>query len=412
MGSSSLEKGPGRPRVRWFGAVVTPGVVLALVAGGVASLKPLGPQSAKAQDGAAELPPVPSDGTMGFVVKHFVPAVIQEAEACPEGLALKVRDEYLRTLPDAERARLLDKANEKELDQRWRASVYGPGATNLCSQPDMFDRPLMRTVQSKRAIGLDLDGNATGAATAETCEHQTFTSPRGQAGIDNQAYRVLGCTREWRGVDGKAGDIVRGMNQFLASGEWTQVILLKGVDSLVEDDAVEVIYANTPDRPTLNSKGEFLSGVSFTVSDKPPRHRNVLRGRIRNGVLTTEPADIKLTQTWGQGGARDIRGNRTIWDLRRSQLRLTIRADGSLGGVVGGYQPVWDLIQSPSIGGAGAALDAGIDCASELKTLKAMADGIKDPKTGKCTGVSSAIELEAVPAFVTDVPATPRRASR
>jgi hypothetical protein len=388
-----------------------PGLMLALVAAGVASIKPLGLGSAKAEDGAAELPPVPMDGTMGFVVKHFVPAVIQEAEACPEGPALKVRDEYLRALPDGERARLLDRGNEKELDQRWRASVYGPGGTNLCSQPDMFDRPMMRTVQSKRAIGLDLDRNATGAATAETCEHQTFTSPRGQAGIDNQAYRVLGCTREWRGVDGKAGDIVRGMNQFLASGEWSQVILLKGVDSLVEDNDVEVVYANTADRPMVDSKGEFLPGASFTVSDEPPRHRNVLRGRIRNGVLTTAPADIKLSQTWGQSRARDIRGHRTMWDLRRSQLRLTIRADGALSGVVGGYQPVWDLIQSPSIGGAGAALDAGIDCASELKTLKAMADGIKDPKTGQCTGVSTAMELEAVPAFVTDVPA-PRTASR
>jgi hypothetical protein len=199
------------------------------------------------------------------------------------------------------------------------------------------------------------------------------------------------------------------MDQFMASGEWTQVILLRGVDSLVRDDDVEVIYANTPDRPVVDSKGGFLTGMSFTISDSAPRHRNVLHGRIRDGVLTTDPADIKLTQTWGQGGARDIRGHRTMWDLRRARLRLTIRPDGTLGGVVGGYQPIWNMLQSPSIGGAGAAVDAGIDCAAELKTLKAMADGIKDPKTGQCTGVSSAMELKAVPAFVTDIETAGRR---
>ncbi len=91
-------------------------------------------------------------------------------------------------------------------------------------------------------------------------------------------------------------------------------MLLRGVDSLERDDEVEVIYGNTPDRPMVDSKGQFLAGASFTISTKPPRHRNVLRGRIVGGVLTTEPADIKLTQTWGQGGARDIRGNRSGLD--------------------------------------------------------------------------------------------------
>lgn len=62
------------------------------------------------------------------------------------------------------------------------------------------------------------------------------------------------------------------------------------------------------------------------------------------------------------------------------------------------------MIQSPSIGGAGAALAAGIDCAGTLATLRKYADGIRDPRTGKCSGVSSAMDLYAVPAFVNDVP--------
>lgn len=358
---------------------------------------------AVAEATAGKLPAPPASGEMGFVVETFGQSFLEDEEACPEGVQPTVRESYLLSLPPAERARLSEKANEPELTKRWQASVLGPDGTNICSQPDMFDRPMVRTVQSKRAIGLDLDEGDT----AQGCGHQEFVSPQGERGIDNQAYRALGCKLHWRGPDGKGAEGVRGgTREQLTSGEWTQVILLRGVDSLENDPEVEVIYGNTPDRVVVDSEGRYLPGSSFTISDKAPRHRNVLRGRIVAGVLTTEPRDIKLSQTWGQGGARDIRGNRTKFDLRSGRLKLTFQPDGSVRGLVGGYQPVFDLIQSPAIGGVGAATTAGIDCAAELKTLKAMADGIRDPKTGQCTGVSNAYQLTAVPAFVNDVPAT------
>jgi hypothetical protein len=377
------------------------GAACALVAGSSAP-GPVGSLAIAAAP-TARLPNPPADGVIGFVVEHFVPAVLQGKDACPHGLAKKNREIYLDTLAPPERERLLRKENEQELSRLWKSSVVRADGTNLCSQPDAFDRPLVRTVQSRYAIGLDLDDDRTGRGGASSCSHENFRSPQGEEGIDNQAYRVMGCTQEWRGTDGIAGDIVRGMNQFHASGEWTQVILLRGVDSLVRDDSVEVIYANTIDRPAVDSSGKFLRGVSFTVSDQLPRHRNVLQGSIVNGVLTTKPADIKLSQTWGQSRGRgDIRGHRTTFDLRQGRLRLTFQSDGGLIGLVGGYQPVWNLIQSPSIGGLGGAQNAGIDCAGTLKTLKALADGIRDPQTGRCAGVSSALELRAVPAFVTD----------
>ncbi len=303
--------------------------------------------------------------------------------------------------PPEDRARLLVKANEPELVKKWQATAFGPNGTNLCSQPDMFDRPLLPTVQSKRSYGLDLDGGGGGS-----CSHDEFTSLDNSPGIDNQEYRVMGCTLEWRGKDGTSSDQEQGMRQFHASGEWTQVILLRGVDSLENDPQVEVIYGNTPDRPVSDSKGNFLPGASFTVSNTLPRHRNVLNGRIVKGVLTTDPSDILLTQTWGQGGARDIRGNRTKFDFRKARLQLTFKPDGKLEGVFGGYRPVFDVIQSPALGGAGSALVAGIDCAAYLATLRKYADGERDPKTGQCTAVSAAIRVTAIPAFVNDVAKT------
>jgi hypothetical protein len=336
---------------------------------------------------------------MGFVVSNFAPMIVRDKEACPV-IAPRMREAYLQTLSPAERERLSRKENEPELTDRWKATAFGPNGSNVCSNPEMFDRPPLPTVQSHYSEGMDLDRDDP----SQSCEHEAFTTPKGETGIDNQEYRTMGCTLEWRGVDGIGGDQLRGSQQFHSSGEWTQVLILRGVDSLVNDPEVEVVYGNTADRPMVDNDRKFLPGASFVLSDKAPRHRNVLKGRIVDGVLTTEPKDILLTQTWGQGGARDIRGNRTAFDLRRARLRLAFQPDGSVRGMVGGYKPLFDVFDAQALGGAGTALVGGMDCSAYLATLRKYADGMRNPKTGKCEGVSSAIEVQAVPAFVTDAP--------
>lgn len=356
--------------------------------------------SPAAHAAAPALPAAPASGELGFIVTHFSPAVYQGEEDCPEGFAGTLRDNYLQTLIPAERTRLLVKANEKELTSNWQRTAFGPDGTNICSHPDKFDRPPQRTVQGKVAPGLNLDGQGDAAGT-EGCAHDNFSSPAGETGVDNQMWRAMGCVRSWRGIDGMGGDIVRGLDQFLVSGEHSQVLLLRGVDSLVDDPEVEVIYANTEDRAVVDSRQNFIHGASYSVTGEA-RHRNVLRGRIVKGVLTTEPADIRLRQTWGQGSARDIRGARTEWDLRRGRLRMAFQPDGTLKGLVGGYQPFWNVMASASIGGEGAATTAGYDCAAMYAALKKMADGDRDPRTGQCTTISSALEATAVPAFVND----------
>lgn len=349
-----------------------------------------------------QLPAPPAGGVMGFLVQDFSMPLVRDKNACPDGLVPTIRQAYLKSLPDAERQRLEKKENEPELTRRWQATVFGPNGTNICSQPDMFEHATFPEVKSRHAWGLDLDGGSPN----ESCAHDNFETPTGVKGIDNQEYRALGCSPQARAADGGDGEQVAGFNQFLASGEWTQVILLRGVDSLQNDDDVEVIYGNTADRPPADSKGRFLPGASFTISDSGPRHRNALRGRIVGGVLTTEPADIALTQTWGQGGVREIRGARYKYLFQKGRLRLEFQPDGTLRGFIGGYRPLLDLLSAETLGGPGAATVAGIDCAAKLATAKKLADGIRDPKTGKCTGISSAYRIAAIPAFVNDVPAT------
>jgi hypothetical protein len=201
---------------------------------------------------------------------------------------------------------------------------------------------------------------------------------------------------------------VSGSVGFIASGEWAQVLLLRGVDSLVNDPDVEVIYGNTPDRPVIDSKGKFVWNASYTISTKMPRERNVLHGKIVNGVLTTDPVLIKLSQVWGQGGGRDLRGIRSKWTFNKGRIGIALQPDGTIKGLVAGYQPLNEFVDSTSMGGIGSLLVAGIDCAGKWNTPKKLADGDRDPKSGQCTTISSAMELRAVPAFVNDVPGIER----
>ena len=336
----------------------------------------------------------PAKGEMGFVFTAFAPAVYQGKDDCPEGLAGTVKENYLRSLAGAERDRLLLKANEPELTKRWKASVVGPNNTNICSNPELFDRPMQKTLQGKVAPGLNLDGDGAGS-----CVHDNFTGVDGATGVDNQVYRAMGCSRNYRGVDGQAGDAVRGFNALLATGEHSVVLLLRGVDSVTDDDDVEVIIGSTDDRPVLDSQRHFITGASFSFSDRNPAWRNVLHGRIVKGELTTDPADIRLKRPWGQGG---VRGARSEWDLRRARLKLQFQPDGSVKGLLGAYQTPRNVILSTILGGLGAGETAGIDCAAEFATMTKLADGLRDPKTGQCTAVSMALQVAAVPAFIID----------
>lgn len=383
-------KEPHWPRpVRVIGLLCATGVV-ALLGG------------ATADGGPGTVPAtVPANGEVGFVWSVFVPSVTNGMENCPKGLSGTVRENYLATLTDSDRARLQLTANEPELTKRWKAWGQGPNYTNLCTNPELFDRQNQRTVEGKVARGLDLDGDSgNGSTNPDSCAHENFVGPDGAVGIDNQAYRALGCTRQYRSYDGSGGDIINGYNDRNKTGQTTVVMLLRGVDSLRNDDAVEVVVATTHDRPTLDSQRKFVPDVSYSVSDYS-RWRNVLRGRIANGVLMTEPGDITLSQPWGQGAAQAA-GKEFAWEFKKARIRVAFQPDGTIKGVLAGYEPIRTVIQSSLNGGLGVITVGGIDCAANFHTLSRLADGIKDPASGRCTAVSSGYDVEGVPAFVND----------
>jgi len=67
-------------------------------------------------------------------------------------------------------------------------------------------------------------------------------------------------------------------------------------------------------------------------------------------------------------------------------------------------RPLIDTFVAQAPGGAGTALVAGIDCATYMSTVRHFADGLRNPRTGQCEGISSAQTIKAIPAFVNDAP--------
>ena len=339
----------------------------------------------------------------GFVVSKATPSFIwgDEKVDCPEGRSPTVRDAFLLSQTPAERARLLKPENSIELEKRYKVDyVYPTGGRDICSAAATFDTPdrvVQKTIQSKVAPGLDLDGAADDSTPAPgTCAHQSFTGVNGERGVDNQYFRAIACNTFWRGAGTAPGpgqtlpDGVR-ESQLLSVAT---VMMVRGVDNWRNDEHVQVVLAASPDESPKDVQQRVVGGGSLSMTDEA-KWRIVMNGRIQDGVLTTDPTDIALPRMW----AGAMKGE---FIMKRARLRLTPQPNGELAGQLGGYRPIDNIIGIFMIGGPGVASTSGLDCASVRKTLRLLADGDPDPKTGACSTVSMSIDFVVKPAFVFD----------
>ena len=335
--------------------------------------------------------------TKGFVVTQMAFVTNDDMKAdCPGGLAESSKDFYLKSLPPAEAKRLGDGANFEEL----LTILYAPGGDHgpgkrthtQCSDPTDFKGPPLPTIQGNVAGGMNLDGrkmSVPGDVAPNSCAHAKFTSPSGEPGIDNQFWRAMGCIRGYR----PDADIVKYQNNNIRGGEYTVLIELTGVDDMRNDPDVEVgIYAS-PDHVTADTAQNIVPDSSLSAPDDP-RYRAMAHGRIVDGVLTTDPTDVRLK--YNSQGYVD-----TDYYIKGARLRLELKPDGTAKGMLGGYydlETFYDgfIRQAQVI----TSVLLSYTCPGVYRALNDMADGYPDPKTGKCTALSTAFTLEAIPAFI------------
>jgi len=356
------------------------------------------------------------NGKAGFVVAHFQYALSEDANvtgACPKGMTSGFRDAYAAT-PEGNR-------REGETDEQYtrrnqigaRALSNAPNGQNLCMNPEAGKPdPNFRTIEvpNTPAYGIDLDGQdsrAKGKPAPGTCAHDDFRGFKGERGIDNQLLRVVGCSNSFQSTGQSNTNTIE-----MLTGSWGILFTLSGVDDIRNDPEVEVgVYANA-DPIELSPNREPVAYATYAMT-QDPRFRATTRGRIRDGVLTTDPVDIRFYKVTA--------GMYLERPLRDARMQMTLSATGTLEGFVSGYTPVEALydfqygyrngtdsagkpssLQARSGSSNGSAFVNNHTCHGAYFALHAAADGHRDPATGKCTSISTQYLMKAIPAFVVD----------
>jgi len=371
------------------------------------------------------------NGQAGFVVAEIQYALAKDAQesgACPEGMTegmsmggytaggtgqqRPAAGAAPGTQPGAQPAAGAAVSTE-EAERQFLRRMMDPSRPNACLNPEKFGPdPNYRTVKVAdiKAYGIDLDGKDSrqkGKPVAGTCAHTDLLGMNGEHGIDNQFYRLVGCNKSYQST-GQGNTWTIEMH----TGSWGVLIVLAGVDDIRNDDKVEVTFAANADPIELSPNREPLTNATYAMQ-QDPRFRATTKGRIKDGVLTTEPVDVRIHKI-----TNGIYLERL---LKEARAQMTLSKEGVLEGYLAGYTPVEDLYNFEYAfrngkNGKGGPADARLimisatgraatqlyTCNGAYYAMQELADGHPDPATGKCTSISTQYRIKAIPAFVVD----------
>ena len=328
---------------------------------------------------AATAQPYQQDGRIGYVLteRHWA---IHETEAkteCPQGMNSRgSRDLFAEQFPEG------GDGERTVVDTRLMIEGY-QYHTNTATT-DIYDSLPFYEAQGDVSYGLNLDGEVSA---------DDFKNSAGEEVIDNQLYRALGCIAGYR----KDGPYWFFENDFMINNGYNRwMIELSGVDDLVNDDEVTVTTYRGLDKLFTDATGEgFIAGGTQRVDARwGQSFVEEVKGRIKDGVLTTEP----ITQAkipWSQPGVSD--GYHIFKDL---QLQLTLTSQVAQG-LMAGYVDVEQFNHRFRTNWSSHHQNYGQSAsASEYAALKRLADAYPDPETGANTAISGAVEVTLTQVYI------------
>ena len=247
---------------------------------------------------------------------------------------------------------------------------------NHCTDPEDF--PLLATgiapYMGSVAYGIDLDGKVS---------RDDFVAPDGTRGVDNAMIAAVGCDRTTRDYG----------NPEVASKAITSLsspvlMEISGVDDPVNDAEVTVRFYASASRLELDGTGKPLAMASLDI-DPDARYHSEVKARIKDGLLVSDTFDLRM------------RFREVIIDAYREILRARVRfkfsPDKPIDGGIYGYHTIASLAeQNAQAGTVGSDFHS---CGSTMRALRAKAD-YRDPRTGRMTAISSALQFHGVPAFL------------
>ena len=325
--------------------------------------------------------------TLGFVLTQWHDAGQFTPDAkleCPNGLNPGYRDNFRASFKS-------DEAREAQMKKFSNLNMAhrGPNGESQIYFPELVEDPLPYH-EGKGTIsrGFNLDGT-DGRATNKTCAHGKFTSPDGETGIDNQLYRIEACVSGLR-PGGTSDGLIN--NEVVSKNINRWLVEITGVDDQANDDHVDVMFAHGLDKLVRDANSKFVPGLSQRVDEDATSAIFRTTGRIVNHVLITDAIpDLGIGQT------RVL--ERGVLPFVWARMKLNLNGDTARG-VLAGYHDIQAYYRFWAKGTGAHSVVANASPPSYYAALNRLADGYKDPATGKCTAISAAYDMEFVRAFI------------
>jgi hypothetical protein len=323
-----------------------------------------------------------------YLITWIAPATDAPDEACPTFNTKPTEADVFRYKAPEEIAKIKAKNGEKGISYGTQSENRGPGGLSVASFPGIVPDPGHAEPNTRVAFGIDLDGDdGRGAPPKGIRRHDNFVSPDGRTGIDNQLLRVWGCVTGYRG---KRGYNNQTPNARRADGNIVTLIQVSDIDDERNDDTVYVSIIHSLDKPVKDNSGKiFIPNYTYRPTDDPNFALfNVrIKGQLKDGVVTTDVLPHYIYNP-GQGAATE---------LYQAKIRLEPQPDGSVRGFLAGYQ---DWRKAALFSGYSEGL-FNFRAPGVYYSMKRNADGLKDPVTGEFNGISTVLEIDTVPAFMT-----------
>lgn len=325
---------------------------------------------------------------------HVAPAVASDKADCPEGFNPNAEANFKTWLKQmgkspAEIEKAMDDFPNSVYTYATNRGTIDGKPVNVYANPTSIPDPNIKTIKSNQALGFNLDGNdkTGGFIDVDT----------GEKGIDNQMFRALGCIVSERGqrhggFESRPGyPAIQWDHNRVFMPAW--LVEITDIDDIHNDPDVGIAIVQATRPVVKDANGEPQRDMTFEIDDNP-RTKNITRASIKNGVLQSTKDIDNFYLILAKYGIIPTIG------LEKAKVRLKFEEDGSVKGIVGGYQDWLDLYGGFGRGGAGVEVNISLDMPGIYYALRKMADAMPDPKSGQNTRISAAYWIEAVPAFI------------
>jgi Protein of unknown function (DUF1592)/Protein of unknown function (DUF1588)/Protein of unknown function (DUF1585)/Protein of unknown function (DUF1595) len=333
--------------------------------------------------------------TRSFVLSYFYPANYYGEDTCPAGLnplpdVFFKRDLRILGVPQAEVDAMFNKdynIQNGHTTTRWvtLAATRGNGHDNVYRYPTTVPDAHLKPAVGRYGYGFNLDGR--GAASPDSYEDPETH----EKGVNNQLFHTIGCVQAYKGYPPPQPPLEAEYRWDVSRPVMEAWLISISGQDLSRDGEVTVTFESSIDSVTIQDANAHLQRDLAYRTAAHPSWVNILRGHVKDGVILTEPARLTM---------RCDSYIQPLYEFRAARMRLKIKPDGTLEGVLGGYQPWYPVYWSHAKVGYIDERGFGVDAPALYYALRRNADADPDPKTGQNTAISAAYMIEAVPAFI------------